>query len=114
MKNEKEIALAHLERCADVAPEGTYEKAKELVAEMNEIIDEVIKRIRAIGLEADGCAGARKLHRELYDYVKFSNIRAGWLVASEGFGEHSFGPAKDRIIEQAIRDRDALKRLGVI
>jgi len=110
MKNAKE-ALNDFERCAEVAPERTYQLAKDLAREMGDIIDDVINRVRALGLQADNCDLVRKLHVALYQYVKESNSDHTVFPTAEGFGEHVDGPAGSRIIEQTTKARDFLENL---
>lgn len=108
MKNTKE-ALNDFERCAEMAPERTYQLAKDLAQEMGDIVDDVISRVRALGLQADNCDKVRRLHEALYQYVKDSNPGHTMFPTAEGFGEHVDGPAGPRMIEQAAKARDFLE-----
>lgn len=111
LKNYKE-ALNDFERCAEVAPERTYQEAKDLAQEMGDIIDDVINRVRSLGLQADNCDLVRKLHVALYQYVKDSNPGHTMFPTAEGFGEHVDGPAGPRIIEQTTSMRNFLENLA--
>lgn len=106
--------LERLERCAEKAPEGTYGTAKDIIATLDLIMDEIMGRCQRAGFKASGTDHARNLHVELYRYFIESNSQiamADTLTVSEGFGEHVDGPAGDRVLAQAVRDLAALRSL---
>lgn len=112
MSTELKKTLEHFKRCADEAPQGTYEDAKRLNEVIGNTCDNLIKEIRALGLKADTCDLIFAVEATIYDYVKRSNPAAPLFPVAEGFGSAMDGPARDRVIAQAERDRDILAALG--
>jgi hypothetical protein len=103
--------LENLERCAELAPDGMYVHARGVVAAIHEISTVALYTLRDSGLKAGNDDRLRNLEVALYDYVLQSNPELTELVAAEGFGEHTDGPAGARVVEQARRDRDALETI---
>lgn len=105
----------NLERCAEEAPQDTYEFAKEVAQLVSEVADDVLSRAKAIGLKCNNSDGLREFEAVLYGLLVDSNPDSfSAFVVSEGFGEHMAGPARDRVLAGAIRDRDNLKAAGII
>lgn len=114
MTRELQAALTNFKRCADEAPKGTYEQAKSLNNTIGDAVDQLMRDIRAHGLKADNCDRAFALEAAIYEYVKQSNPDASLFAVAEGFGSAVDGPAGDRVINQAKRDRDFLRNVGTI
>lgn len=106
--------LTRLERCAEAAPAGTYEHAKDAAAAVNEASQGIIAAFRAKGFKFLNDDRLRNLEAAIYGYLLESNPDDYALMTAEGFGEHVDGPAGKRIVAQAIQNRDTLKNLGVI
>lgn len=102
--------LADLERCAEEAPERTYQRAKDVAELLGDIVDDALTRISAAGFKTDNCDGAREVHALLYAWLVEANPDCNDLLVAEGFGEHLLGPARERILQAAIDDRDFLER----
>lgn len=101
--------LDNFKRCCDEAPEGTYEDAKWLNECIGDTCDNLMNDLRNLGLKADACDLIYKVEATIYDYVKRSNPDNSMFAVAEGFGEAMDGPARERVIAQAKRDRDCLK-----
>lgn len=110
MNRTLEQALSQFKRCADDAPPGTYEAAKQLNAVIGETCDTLIKDIRALGLNADNCDLIFQVEATIYDYVKRSNPDAPLFPVAEGFGAAMDGPARERVLVKTAADRDFLQR----
>ncbi len=98
----------YLERCAEKAPDGTYALSKATVETIGEIADDIMRRVRALGLRANNCDGIREVEAVIYGYVADANPDSE-LRVGEGFGEHVDGPAGERVLAQAVRDRDFIR-----
>jgi hypothetical protein len=97
--------LGYVERCAETAPEGTYRDARELGALFDDISREVFSLARARGFLIHNDDRYREVEAVLYGWISAANPDR--FATAEGFGEHVDGPAGERIIAQAARDRDA-------
>ena len=104
-------ALASFKSCADQAPEGCYDQAKELSAVIGEACRSIMTELRALGLKASPNDLAFDLEAAIYDYAKRSNPDATVFPTAEGFGSSMDGPARERVLAQAAQDRDALRGL---
>lgn len=102
-------ALSLFERCADEAPEGTFEEAKEVAELIAEAVNDLMEGLRSRGLLADNCDGIRLVEAVIYGYMKDSNPDATVFATAEGFGAALGGPARERVLAQAVRDRDFLR-----
>lgn len=105
--NEK---LQFLEACAENAPAGTYEDAKALRRLIGASVDNLIRDLKAAGYDTPNCDQAREVEAVIYGYVRDANPLE--VATAEGFGEAMSGPAAERVISQATRDRDALAALA--
>lgn len=114
MDRHMETALRNFKRCAEEAPEGTYEEAKSLNSLIGEAVDQLMRDVRALGLKADACDLAFEVEATIYDYVKRSNPDGTMFPVSEGFGSAMDGPARERVIAQAASNRDFLRGVGAI
>jgi hypothetical protein len=103
-----ETAFQNLRACCDEAPAGTYEQAKQI---RQAISDAMQDGLRALGLKNDNCDIAHACEAAMYEYVKRCNPNTDALIVAEGFGSAVNGPARERVIEQASRNRDAFNRL---
>ncbi|MGS0567052.1 hypothetical protein [Xanthomonas oryzae] len=101
--------LESFERCADESPAGTYEQAKELAELIGRIADDLIRGLRAIGMQADNCDGIREVEAVIYGWIKNSNPDATVFPTAEGFGDSLGGPARERVLAQAVQNRDFLQ-----
>lgn len=111
MNDAMKSALQNFRACAEDAPAGTYLDAKQLADIIGSACDNLIKNVRAMGLQADNCDLIFTVEATIYDYVKRSNPNAGLFPAAEGFGSAMDTPARDRVIANAERDRDCLAGL---
>lgn len=100
--------LANFKRCAEDAPEGTYEEAKRLNAIIGDAVDRLMRDLRAMGLKADACDRAFELEAAMYAYAKKSNPDATVFPVSEGFGSSMDGPERGRVLAQAASNRSFL------
>lgn len=106
-------ALSNFKSCAQDAPVGCYDNAKELHEVIGTACDDLMAAVRGLGLKADNCDLIFELEAAMYDYIKRSNPLEGVLFATaEGFGASLEGPARDRVIMQAERNRDFLKQFA--
>lgn len=101
--------LSNLESCAENAPEGAYEQAKAVAKIVGNAAKGLLSALRAAGLKAKNSDSLRDIEAAIYGYILDSNPEAYGLITGEGFGEHIEGPARDRVIAQASRDRDFLR-----
>lgn len=108
MNRDLKSDLSHFKRCAEEAPEGTYEDAKHLNEVIGGACDNLIREIRALGLKADNSDLIFAVEAAIYNYVKQSNPEAPLFPVAEGFGISMDGPDRDRIITQAEDDREFL------
>lgn len=102
-------ALENFKRCAEDAPEGTYEDAKRLNEVIGDAMDGLMREIRAMGLKADACDRAFELEAMVYDYVRQSNPDSALFHTAEGFGSTMAGDARERVLAQARQNRDFLR-----
>jgi hypothetical protein len=105
--------LNNIERCAEEAPEGTYAVAKRAADAIADCANAVRYALRSHGFKMLNDDRLRTIEAAIYGYLLESNPDETGLIAGEGFGEHVDGPNGVRVKEQAIRDRDALKALGI-
>lgn len=105
--------LSNLEQCAQEAPEGTYQLAKDVVALIEEASRDLMKNLKALGLKAPGDDRLRNLEVATFGYIADCNPEAYSLITGEAFGEHIQGPARERVMAGCIRDRDFLRGLGL-
>lgn len=106
--------LTNFKRCAEEAPEGTYDEAKSLNDAIGNAVDQLIRDIRALGLKADTCDRAFALEAAIYTYVKQSNPDCSLFAMAEGFGASMDGPPRERVIAQARQDRCFLRSIGAV
>lgn len=105
--------LTKLERCAEMAPEGSYVAAKEIAELVVDASNFVLRGLRALGHLADNSDRLRDLEAAIYGYIIDSNRNNdSFLIAAEGFGEHVDGPAGARVLGAAVKDRDFLRSIG--
>lgn len=95
--------LSNLQRCAETAPDGTYEHAKSAARVVDRAIEAVRSALQISGFKVDGCDKCRDLEAAIYGYLLASNPDDSELVVSEGFGEHVDGPRGSEIIAAARR-----------
>lgn len=103
--------LSNLRDCADTAPEGTYERAKQAAACLNECADSIFAIFKQHGFKLRDTNAFRDVEASLYGLMLDSNPEEYQLITAEGFGSAMSGPARDRVLRQTERDRDALNRL---
>ena len=98
-----------IEACAENAPEGVHEHAKELVAVIGDVADLLLRELKRAGFPICNCDGIREIEAVIYGAVLKQYYAA--VAGAEGFGEAMGTDAKDRVIEQVIRDRDFLREI---
>ena len=103
--------LTFLERCAQKAPEGTYQRAKEAAEAVSEASQGIMDALRARGFKALNDDRLRNLEAAIYGYLLEGNPNECGLVTGEGFGEHVDGPAGARVLASTSCDRDALSQI---
>jgi hypothetical protein len=103
-------AWTAFERCAEDAPEGAYEQAKAIAQVVGLCANHLIKELREIGLGANNGDGLREVEAVIYGYIKNSNPDAEVFPMAEGFGSAMVGEAGERVLAQAVRDRDFLQQ----
>lgn len=106
-------------RYADRAPEGTHHQAKQLGAILDETCDELMRRLRAVGLRANACDAIYRLEVALYQYAKKSNPGSPLFPQAEGNAvgaqPHSGEPACVRgssVAFAAGTDQDTTFQIG--
>ena len=70
-----------------------------------------MREVRGLGLKADTCDLIFEVEAAIYDYLRRSNPEAAVFPTAEGFGSSMDGPARERVLEQAARDRAFLDSL---
>lgn len=104
--------LTKIQRCAQMAPVGTYETAREAADAVEEAIEAVRAIFREHGFDVNNMDQCRDLEASIYGYLLVSNENmADEFAVSEGFGEHVDGPTGSRILRQAAQERDAIRAL---
>lgn len=104
-------ALTKFKACADESPEGCYEDAKAINTLIGETCDRLMREVRALELKASATDLAFDLECAIYDYIKRSNPSVTLFVTAESFGSGMDSPARERVLAQAIRNRDSLRAL---
>lgn len=109
MTRELNDRFRDFRHACDEAPAGTYEAEKELREAIGDAVDALYSAGRRIaGLNACCSDGAHHVEATIYAWLtKDSSFGA----TAEGFGMALGTPARDRVIQQAERDRDALARI---
>lgn len=107
MTPELKNALWNFKRCAEDAPAGTYEQAKQLNAIIGDALEHFMHQLREAGFAADSCDHAFALEAAMYEYTKRSNPKATVFFVSEGFGASMDRPERERVIQQT-KDNAAL------
>lgn len=110
--SELRTALGNFKSCAEEAPEGCYEHAKALNGVIKDACTGVMRELRALGLKAGTCDMAFDLEAAIYDYAKRSNPDAPLFPTAEGFGSSMDRPERDRVIAQAVSNRECLRSVG--
>jgi len=103
--------LTFLERCAEMAPEGTYQRAKDAADAINDASQGILDALRTHGFKALNDDRLRNLEAAIYGYLLEGNPDECGLITGEGFGERVDGPAGPRVMANTVRDRNALSQL---
>lgn len=103
--------LTLIERCAEKAPEGTYQRAKDAANAINDASQGILDALRAHGFKVRNDDRLRNLEAAIYGYLLEANPDESGLMTGEGFGQHIDGPAGDRILANTIRERDVLAKI---
>lgn len=103
--------LTNLERCAEIAPARMYEQAKDIAGIVGGVSNFLLSAVREAGLIAPNSDALREVEAVIYNYIREGNPTAYELISAEGFGEHVAGPAGERVLAGAIRDRDSLEAI---
>lgn len=90
--------------CAEEAPDGAYQQAKDIAALLGDTCDQFMRDLRALGLKANNCDLIYAVESGLYDYVKKSNPDATVFPTAEGFGAAMDSPAHARVWRQAAEN----------
>lgn len=101
--------LDNMTACANNAPWETYKREKEIVNLIADLTDTLIRKTRAMGLDAPNCDEAREVECALYAYIAEANPLA--VAAGEGFGASMDTPARERVIQQAADNFAALQKV---
>src|SRR5262245_54532737 len=109
LNRELNRRLSNLERCADLAPEGTFARAKDAAEAIDEASNAIMAALRERGFHALNDDRLRDLEAAIYGYLLEGNPEEYGLLTGEGFGEHVDGPAGERVMANTIRDRDFLR-----
>ena len=112
MTPELKNALWNFKRCAEDAPQGTYEQAKQLNTIIGDALEHFMQQLREGGFVADCCDHAFALEAVMYEYVKQSNPKATVFFVSEGFGASMDRPERERVIEQARNSAALIAAFG--
>lgn len=100
--------LSNLQACAEHAPEGTFERAKQAVGVINECAESIFEIFKQSGFKLAGDDRFRDIEAALYGLMRESNPIDYQLDTGEGFGAAMGTEAQARVIAQAKRDRDFL------
>lgn len=103
--------LSLIERCAEIAPDGTYQRAKDAAAAVADASNGILAAFRDHGFNTLNDDRLRNLEAAIYGYLLEGNPDECGLMTGEGFGEHVDGPAGEYIMANTIRDRNALARI---
>lgn len=103
-------AWTALQRCASDAPAGTYEQASAIAGVVEGCANTLIRELRSIGMNVNVCDGIREVEAVIYGYIKNANPDAEVFPMAEGFGNAMVGEAGERVLAQAVRDRDFLRQ----
>jgi hypothetical protein len=98
--------FGNFEECIENAPAGTYEDEKLIRHLIGDCADRLMEGLKALGLDTPNCDQIREVEAVMYGYVRDANPLN--VAAAEGFGMAMDGPARERVIAGAIRDRDFL------
>lgn len=102
--------LTDLESCAENAPAGCFEDAKDMAGAIGEISNYILDTLQELpGLKVSNGDRLRDLEAAIYGFVLEHN--PGRFEAAEGFGEHVHGPARERIIAQVAAERNQLRAI---
>lgn len=101
----------NFEVCAETAPARTYEQAKAVRHLIGKTVDHLIREFQRAGVPVNNCDGARNIEVAIYRWLVESNHDNATFPTAEGFGEHSQGPAGERVIANCIRDRDFIEKM---
>lgn len=103
--------LTNLERGVEMAPERTYEEGKRAARAIDDASNGIIAAFREHGFKILNDDRLRNIEAMIYGYLLESNPEHSALITCEGFGEHVDGPAGERVLAQAKRDRDFLENM---
>lgn len=77
-------SLYRIEACAEHAPDGEHEIAKQFVSVLGSISNEILARLKQIGLPIDNCDGIREIEAVICGAVLHEDWAA--VVEAEEFG----------------------------
>lgn len=98
--------------CVDDAPEGCHDAAKRIHTLIGSTCETFMDEVRALGLKSSNCDLIYRVELALYDYLRASNPDETVFDVAEGFGQAMAGPARERVLQQAVRDRDSLRTMA--
>lgn len=104
MNREQIKEFESFRRCAEEAPAGAHEQAKQVNQIIGDTCDRFMRELREAGLLADNCDRIFEIEVALYHYTKASNPEACVFPTAEGFGEAMEGPARERVLAQTVEN----------
>lgn len=118
-------SLRNIQACAEDAPEGTYDFAKEFVKQFQEAIGDFHKdlheRMGKLGLKVSNTDTFCEIEALTYGMIVAENYDNAGIITSQSFGEamrdhyskgHSGNTVRENVLAGAIRDRDALRSMN--
>ncbi len=100
-------AYSDFEAGVDAAPEGTFSMSRNLKFEIGDAIDDLIRTVRRLGLNANNSDGAREVEALVYGWVRDANLDNPEFAMTENFG-FCLGEAEgDAEREQVIASHEA-------
>lgn len=104
--------LALLEACVENAPDGTFEFEKRARTAIGDITDTLLRKTRALNLNAPSCDQIREVEAVIYGYLREANPLT--FAPAEGFGRAMDSPARERVIAQSAKNLRTLQVLGIV
>ncbi len=104
--------LTKVERVAEVAPERTFQVARQVAAAIGEASNAMRQALMDAGLVALNDDRLREVEATMFGYLMKGNPELGNEIAvAEGFADALDGPAGERVMAQMVRDRDFIDRM---
>lgn len=103
--------LSKFETCASDAPQGTCEDAKALNAFFSDLFEFARTELAKLDLKIPNDDRYREVEAVFYGAIKSANPDSTMFPIAEGFGAAMDGPARERVLAQAVRDRDFIRSM---